>query len=88
MEKNIKSLQNKINILEKELKYHKLLYSKFDKMYDTIKKEALSNNKKAKYRKDWIDNNWNSITSTFVDQILDMADNSFNLFENNQKKKK
>ena len=43
MDKNIELLQNKINILEKELKYHKLLYSKIDKMYDNIKKEAMFN---------------------------------------------
>ena len=36
-------------------------------------------------RKEWIDNNWDSITKTFADQILDMADNSFNSLEVNQK---
>ena len=85
MDKNIELLEDKISKLEKELKSHKLIYRNIDQIYDIIKKEASSNNIRAKYRKEWIDNNWDSITKTFADQILDMADNSFKSLEVNQK---
>ena len=84
---NYEDLKDEISILKKELKNHKLIYSRLDELYYKINNEAKlnKNNKKLQYRKEWIDNNWKSIMNTFADQIIDMIDNSWNSNELNEK---
>ncbi len=66
--------------LEKKHQDHKLMHATVDSEYERIKEKEKQNkeDKRAEFMKSWIDNNWKSITEAFAEQMIQMADDTWN----------